>query len=283
MADALSTKDPFYQGVQGQPNPSPTSRSSTQGDVHWRLRTIEPPGLKFQNFQVAGLFPVEDDGIGITMNQNVAEAGSYGVPFPFVQWIRGELQVVTLPVVLFSRDKDENIKYYFDEMAKFITYVPELKRIPVCRFTYGEILSIKCICRGFGEVKIARLKPDGKARRIDFTITLARTEPYKLISYDANAKPNESRYQVVSGNERMYERLASREWGSPIHGDRLRKRNKRYAFAAADGEKVKVPSGDIILNEAVKPEFFAFKTDIENVALANLNKYNARNAKVLVV
>jgi hypothetical protein len=283
MADTLSSKDPFFQGVQGQPNPDPPSRSSTQGDVHWRLKTIEPPGLKFKNFQVAGQFPVEEEGIGIAMNQNVPEAGSYGVPFPFVQWIRGELQVVTLPVVLYSRDKDENIKFFFDEMAKFITYVPELKRIPTARFTYGDIISIKCICRGFGEVKIARPKPDGKARRIDFTMTLARFEKYTLLNFDVNAKPSESRYQVVSGNNRMYERLAFREWGSALHGDRLRKRNRRYAFAAADGEKVKVPSGDIILNEAVKPEFFPFKTDREEVALANLNKYNARNAKILVV
>lgn len=285
MADTLNTGDPFAPTIPpaGAGNPIPSSVYSQQGDVQWKITTIEPPGLKFKNFSVTGQFPVTEEGIGYTYNQSIPETGSYGVPHPFVQWIRGELEVVTLPVVLFSRNKNEDITYIFNEFKKLITYYKELRRIPVCRFRYGKDINIKCICRGFGDVKISRPKSDGTIRRYDFTVTLARFVPYELVSIDVNKKPFESRYELVSGNERMYERLAFKEFGDAIYGDRLRKRNSMYAFAADEDTKVKIPSSDIILSEGVSPDFFSFQIENEDVAEMNIDRYDARNNRTLVI
>lgn len=259
-------------------------RQGPQGDVHWKLETIEPQGLQFQNFTVSGQLPVSEEGISLTFNQVVAEAAIYGLPFPFVQWIRGALQVITFDVMLFSRDKDEDILDMFNEMARLQGYVEELQRIPLCRFTYGNILSVKCLIRGFGEVKIARPRTDGQARKIEFTLTLARYYPFSVKEADPTRPPKKSRMQVVSGDERMYEILARKEYGfgATIFGDRLRKLNRGNPFAVEDAGKTKIPKGKIILIERIVPEFHAFNLRNKAVAQMFLNRASKRNNLTLV-
>jgi len=260
-------------------------RQGPQGDVHWKLETIEPVGLQFQNFVVSGQLPVSEEGITLSYNQVVAETGVYGLPLPFVQWVRGEVQIVTFDVMLFSRDKDEDILTMFNEMARVTQYIDELKRIPLCRFTYGNILSIKCLVGGFGEVKIARPRNDGKARKIEFTLTLKRYQPYELKETDPNKPVKKSRMQVVSGDERMYEILARKEYGfaNAIYGDRLRKLNRAEPFAVADEGKAKIPKGKIILAERIQPEYHAFNMNNESVAEMFLTRAVARNGRTLVI
>ncbi len=277
--------DVFADGIPNPPSSNFNSRTSVQGDVHWRIETIEPPGLNFQNFIVQGQFPVADEGITVHRGQVIPEVSSYGVPQPFIQWVRGELTTVTFPVVLFSRDKNEDIKKIYDNIERLQTYVAELRRIPLCKFTYGVAFSMKCMVRGFGDVKIARPKPDGTPRRYDFTITLARFEPYTLNEVDTTAPTSESRMQIVSGDLRMYETLARKEFGveNTIYGDRLRKRNKANSFAAADGERTKVPSAKVILKERVVQDYYGFRKDIPVVSRMMSRRITNRRNKILVV
>lgn len=262
-------------------------RGGPQGDVHWKLETIEPSGLEFKNFTVSGQFPVKEEGISIRMNQVLPDTGTYNMPFPFVQWVRGQVQVISFDVVLFSRDKDENILAMFKEMERLQTYVPELGRIPVCRFTYGNILSVKCMVEGFGEVKIARPRTDGKARKIEFPISLKRFQPFKVPSQDSNAPVKRSMRRIVGGDDRMYEVIARRIYGveNAIYGVRLRreKENRRYPFAAQDGEKVQIPRKDKVVIGSISPTFYAFQIGREDVANAFLARAVARNNRFLIV
>lgn len=262
-------------------------RGGPQGDVHWKLETIEPSGLEFKNFVVSGQFPVKEEGVTVRMNQVLPDAGTYNMPFPFVQWVRGQVQVISFDVVLFSRDKNEDIRSMFNEIARVQKYVPELGRIPVCRFTYGNVLSVKCMVEGFGEVKIARLRTDGKARKIEFPISLKRFQPFKVPTQDSNAPVKRSMRKIVGGDNRMYELIARRIYGveNAIYGVRLRreKENRRYPFAAQDGERVQIPRKDKVVVGSISPTFYAFQIGREAVSNVFLARAVARNNRFLIV
>jgi hypothetical protein len=271
-------ESPFFAEID--PN-----RQGSQGDVHWKIETIEPSGLKFQNFTVTGQFPVKEEGIKISVNQNIAEAATYGVPHPFIQWIRGELNIITFDVVLFSRDENENILPMWQRMLRLQQYVPELNRIPICRFVYGNIISMKVQVAGFGDVQIYRPKTSGTARRIEFPLTLKRFVPYKIQEIDRNKPPKFSRKQMVSGENRMYEQLARKEYGqeSAMLGVSLRKLNRAFPFAAEDGGVVRIPRIDKIARDRAEPEFHGFNIKDEEVSNMFVKRLEKRKNLFLVV
>lgn len=282
-------EDAFSAGLSGDlanPFTQQSSRAGTQGDVHWKITTIEPRSNKFKNFTIRGQMPVDEEGISMSLTNSIPEGGVYGGAHPIIQWVRGNLQTISMPVTLFARDKDEDIKAMFDQMSRLVIRDKTLKRIPLCKFTFGSIVTMKCLVQGFGEVKIYRLTTQGKARRIEFPMTLQRFQPYEVVQTLAGQRPRESRLQKINTPEmRMYEYIAMREWGASgaLYGDRLRKRNKENPFSAPDGERTKVPNGKIILREAVEPEFHAFDPDDEAASQLVLDKFVSRNARVLVV
>lgn len=288
----VGDSDPFADGLDDIPDTFPGlntgSKVTRQGDVHWKIQTIENKDSNYQNFVLQGQFPVPDEGIGYTVNAMVSEAASAGMFHPFIQWVRGQLETVTLPVLFYSRDTSENIKYYF-ETAKRLLSDMGYGRPPITKFTYGDILSMKVLVTGFGEVKIARPKPDGSARKIEFTISMSRYNPYDVSvansSADLPGRFHESKYVKVSGERRMYEVIARREFGpgNTIYGDRLRKRNRSEPFAVSDGGKTKVPGARVILAEYVQPEYHGFNLGDEDTAKMIQARFAARNARKLVV
>lgn len=275
-----NSNNPFFATIDYR-------RQGPQGDVHWKLETIEPGGLNFKNFSVSGQLPVKEEGITVRMNQVVPDVGTYNMPSPFIQWVRGEVQVITFDVVLFSRDKDENILSMFNEMARLQGYVPELGRIPLCRFTFSNIMSVKCLVQGFGDVKIARPRNDGQARKIEFQMALKRFTPFKVPTMDRNQPVKKSMRKLVGGDERMYETIARRVYGfeNAIFGVRLRREleNRRYPFAAQDGEKVQIPRADKVVVGKISPVFYALQITREDVSEVFLDRAVARNERFLVL
>jgi len=263
-------------GVQG----------AMDGDVHWELETIED-NVTFKNFKVTGQFPLDDEGVTWTINNNIPEVSSFGMPHPIIQWVRGELQVVQFKVILFSRHEDEDILSRFNQMRKVTIYNKILGRPPLCLFSYGGVFSIKCLVKGMGDAKIYRLKRSGDLRRVEFSFTLVRFEPYKLNEITKNkGKLTRSRAKRVSGLDRMYEFSARREYGisNTLYGDRLRKdpKNRANPFAVPDGGIVNVPSAKVILSETIEPEFHAFLDNKLPVAEMLTDKFVARNKKYLI-
>jgi hypothetical protein len=259
---------------------------STQGDVHWKISTIENQSSKFSNITVRGQFPVGDEGITMHVSNVVAQGPVYNGEAPIIQFVRGNLRTINLPLVFFARDKDENIMSMYKRMERIATRDDTLKRLPLCKFTYGQAITMKCFVQALGDVKIYRLTTQGKARRIEFTAILSRFQPYEVVQTLKGTRPRESRLQMVNSPEmRMYEFVAMREWGprGVLYGDRLRKRNKGNPFYAPDGERTKVPNGDIILSEKVEPEFHAFDEFDEDAADLLEAKFAARNALTMVV
>lgn len=258
-----------------------SSRRSFWGTVHWKIKTIEPPGTKFKEIKIKGQFPLED-GIKVKMENSIPETGSYGQMQPFIQWIKGELEIVTFDVVLYARDKEEDIDNKFNQFKQLLHKSPELRRPPICLFSYGSAYSKKCMVKGLGEVSIGRLAEYGQTRSIKFPITLVAYKPYTVKEIDKNKPKKESRYQIVAGEDRMYEMLANKEFGveNAIYGDRLRKRNKAMSFAADEEVLVKIPDADIILNEDVYPEFHAFDISRDTVAESFIDRFTARNNRI---
>jgi hypothetical protein len=278
--NTIPTQRPFFGVVD--PN-----RQGPQGDVHWKLQTIEPSGLAFKNFTVSGQFPVKEDGVTVRMNQVIPDAGTYNMPHPFIQWVRGEVQVISFDVVLFSRDKDEDVLSKFNEMKRTQGFVPELGRIPVCRFTFANIMSVKCMVMGFGDVNFSRPRADGQARKIEFTLTLKRFVPFRVPTMDRNKPVKKSMRRLVGGDDRMYETIARRFYGfdNALYGVRLRreKENRRYPFAAQDGQKVQIPRADKVVVGRLAPTHYALQISREDVSAMFFKRANARNNRFLVV
>lgn len=278
--NTIPTQRPFFGIVD--PN-----RQGPQGDVHWKLQTIEPSGLAFKNFMVSGQMPVKEDGVNVRMNQVIPDAGTYNMPHPFIQWVRGEIQVISFDVVLFSRDKNEDVLSKFKEMKRTQTFVPELGRTPVCRFTYANIMSVKCMVVGFGDVNFSRPTSDGQARKIEFTLTLKRFVPFRVPTMDRNKPVKKSMRRLVGGDERMYETIARRYYGfeNALYGVRLRreKENRRFPFAAQDGENVQIPRADKVVVGRLSPTHYALQISREDVSAMFLQRANARNNRFLIV
>ena len=184
----------------------------SNSDVHWKLETLES-ARSYKNFTVAGQFPLEDEGIGWAVGNVIGEAGSQGHEHPFIQWIRGETQTISVPVIFFSRHKDEDIEGRLKDVLRMTLRDRLLKRSPICRFTYGTVLNQLCLVRSLGTVRIHRLRTDGKARRINFTITLIKYQPYKLNEVDPTKPFKDSRHHIVGEFEQSWEMLAVKEYG----------------------------------------------------------------------
>jgi len=263
---------------------SPTSRESTYGKIHWKLETIEPAQNKWPNITIKGQFPLQN--IKVKMDNKVPHTNSYGQQEPLVQWVSGELEVVTFDVFLFSRDSQEDIDRKFAQYKEFLLNKDKsLRRPPLCRFTYGAAYNVKCIVRGFGDVEFDRLREDGKSRQIKFTMTLVKYKPYKIKEIDRNKPKKLSRHPYVSGSDLMWEMLAAKEYGTDgaIYGDRIRKYNKGVGFAAEEEKRIVLPKDDIILNEDIEPEFHGFDRRTDGSVDNLINKINSRRQKVLVV
>lgn len=253
-------------------------------DVHWKLDTVESV-RSYRNFQVTGQFPVADEGITWDLGSIVPDAGAMGQAHPIIQWVRGEVQNIALPVVYFSRHSGEDImETWFKPMKKLRDRDSLLKRAPICRFTYGSIVSVLCIVQTLGGVKIARPRTDGKARRIDLAVTMRRYEPYKIKEVDSTKPKKESLFHTVGRHERSWEMLAARLYGPDmaLWGDRLRKRNRDQAFAATIGAEVKIPNRDIIEQELIEPEWHGFRRGDEAAEQMVLDRFVARNALSVV-
>lgn len=129
-------------------------------------------------------------------------------------------------------------------------------------------------------MRVHRLRSDGKARRIVFTITLVKYLPYKLDEVDPTMPYHDSRHHIVGEFEQSWEMLAVKEYGPEmvLFGDRLRKRNRANAFAAPVGSEALIPAATRIEGETITPEFHAFKRGSETAEQVVLNKFVARNA-----
>lgn len=267
-----------FDGPQG------INKGTRSGDVHWRIETVEPKNSpwKRSNFVVKGQFPVTEDGVKFNVTSVIGDAGGLGLAHPFTQWIRGEKQTISFTVILFSEHNGQDLRTLLNQLLRLVVADTALGRPPVCKFTYGSVLSLLVLCQG-GEIQIKRARTDGKARHIIWPLTLVRFVPYELEILQTGVK-KESRHEFVTEERRMYEVLAAREFGTSnaIFGDRLRKRNREGPFAAIDQTSVKIPNGDIILNEEVTPEFHAF--DVEDIAAqeAMLKRIQNRKERFLV-
>lgn len=258
------------------------SRQAVYGQTFWKLETIESKANKFQNITIKGQFPLEK--VKVKMDNTVPSTGSYGQQAPLIQWIKGELKVVTFDVVLFSRDFLENIDVKFKEFQQVLLKNKDLNRPPICRFTYGNALSLPCVVRGFGDVEYDRLKEDKNSRQIKFSITLAAYKDYKIKEIDRNKPPHYSKHTLLAGEDRMWEKIAAKEYGpeNALYGDILRKLNKSMAFAAETEVLVTIPTDYLVLNEDIRPEFHGFNKGNEFATENIINKIVERKGKVRV-
>jgi len=140
---------------------------------------------------------------------------------------------------------------------------PELQRPPVVLFSIGngELSQISLI-EQISDIRYDRPMLTGEIRGCTFTVHLRQFIPFDMEK--ASQPPPESRWHHTRTGD-YYELIAESEYGFPLLGDVVRKRNADKSIIH-EGDTIKFPSLGAIQNTSVVPRSIAltgFTTDVQ--------------------
>lgn len=226
----------------------------------------------------------EDDGSTLegqyepqNMVENIAGAwaaqGTLGLAQPILQFIGGELDVITLDVKVYARfdpvwkflqgplflkDEDFDVGDLVERIRNLPRATPELGRPMVYLFSVGEQVSKRVVVKSVGGIRYDRFRPmkplgvgGGEIRGVLCSFELWRYEPF-----DGKALISAAESLVTPAKEgETFEHIAARVHGDPILGEALRRRNPDLR-TLAPGDLVHVPDASILRRELLplKPQ-----------------------------
>lgn len=233
---------------------------SPKRPIDWQLKNLDT------GEELNPPYPVEEEGVSITIGGTIAEQSRFGAQDPITQWTTGKVRVIAFESVLFAQDTQDNITAEFEKFTSLAVKDESLGRPPICIFNFGAFLSEMVLVED-ASVTIPPVRPeDGTPRRVTLSFNLRRYKPFSQTQIDPTKPTKESYFLVVTGAERSYEAIARRFYGDPLKGDRLRKRNKGEPLQPTVGAQISIPARAVILREVVEPEFHALSlTDQESV------------------
>lgn len=260
----------------------------------WSLKMLDEPKTVFEGQFIA-------ENTNNTIRQVIGESSSVGLATPNLQFIRGEGEVFSFTARLFAEFSNQNVRSRIELLKSFARKDEKLKRSPIFTYNYGKELSFKCFVQSVvGAKGVAYDEPrqDGSLRGATFSLNLLIIEN---IEKDDAARSAASKFKegvgqglAILGNidlatsinvpggslhtiERKhtvkdgetFESIAAKEYGSPIHGDILR----RIHFNLRDPQ----PGDEVTL--VVKEEVLTIKVEPQSVALKRSKKSNEIRAQ----
>lgn len=215
---------------------------------------------------IEGQFPIAD--LSATHGGNWAEQDRAGAQDAVLNWASGAASTYTFTATFVSRDASEEILSVYRAIEKLSQRDPDLKRPPICLFSYGSILNVMCVVTSVAP-KFRRPKPTGEMHAVDVSISLRKYVPFRLTLVDASTpRPSTQRY-VVTSAARSYEAIARITYGDPDLGDRIRQRYPEMPFAPDVGSVLLLPPIETLRLEEAKPSFHAFDP-YDAAAVANV-------------
>jgi len=213
----------------------------------WIISTTEG-GL---NITVVGQFTVDDLQLN-TIGGVYADVTSVNMAHPISQWIRGQLETITLTSEFFAEHQDDEITSRFADLLRLTRRDEKLMRPPVCVFSFGTKLSMMCHLEHVANVAYGPLRPDGTPQRIRFTLTLRNYTPSVVNPTDPSKPEHQSRMRKVKTGD-TYESISADEYGEAMNGEFLR-RWSGYRPDLKEGDEVHILAADYIARQGrVRP------------------------------
>jgi hypothetical protein len=211
-------------------------------------------------------------GLRKTVSAGLVQGGSVNRDYPIVQWVRGELEVVTFSARLWAKDStDLTVSQRLVQLENLVRRASDLKRPPICAFSLGSLatVAIDCLVKSIGGVTYDDVRPDGTLRGATLQVTLWRYEEVTLKATDPSVPASQTRIRRSKRGD-TYESVALTEYGDPELGILLRQLNpRRPGMPLADLnplDPVHVFSEEFLLTLPIEPEFHAFKSGPGNEA-----------------
>ncbi len=241
----LKVKEPDRpRPIQG---PSPNVSNAR----NWGITNLETDETIYGDFEAENL-------VG-TYNTQYAHSSALGKQSPITQYLHGDSDTLAFTGMFRARFEDDTIrvKRTFQRLKTWAERDKTIGRPPIVMFVAGNGDEHQLsVITSISDVNIGDFTSTGAVRQYRFHVQLRKYTKYTIQS----GPPHESRYHNVMQGEYM-ELLASREYGSPMLGELIRKRHPDLVFPQA-GDIVKLPSIEAINQTPIRPT---------SVPLLNLN------------
>lgn len=217
----------------------------------WFLRNMDT-GQVFQS-------QFEAEGVTRDISVNYAEHTALSRFSPILQFLNKNSDVVSFQATLFRQSVAQNTVEEDFELLKSWIHVPAglgaATNPPVLLFWVGDgHLEMQCVLTGLTGISYSRPTFTGGVRRIDFTVNLKQYEEFSL---DETGK-YETRYHRAKVRD-YYELIAQREYGAPLKGDIIRKRNPTKPNMQV-GDIIPFPDIVAIRKDVVEPKSIVLQT-----------------------
>jgi hypothetical protein len=245
--------------------------------VDWSFRNLDTDDL------FRPQFPMPEDGVSLTIGGVLVKQNRFGEQDPIVHWTHGKPRDMRFSGMLYARHTDESadVEDLFDQLVLLTLKDKDLGRPPIVLFTFGATHSEVVLIESC-DPTIRSVDKDGFTKEIGFNISMTKYVPFSQKQIDPTKPAKESFYLVASAAEQSYEAIALSNYGSPLLGDRIRKRHPAEPFAPRVGSIVKVPPKSIALREEVAPAFHALSLTDEDAVDNYELILSYRSARVLV-
>lgn len=251
-----------------------TQNKPQSKDQKWRISSKET------GVDVEGQFTVDQININ-TIGGIYADITTVNQSHPITQWIRGQLETITLTSELWAKDRTDNIIEKFTNLLKLCQRDENLHRPPICIFSFGSALSIQCFLEHVSNVGYGPLRPDGTPQRIHFTLTVRSYVPSVVNPTDPSKPERQSRIRKAKTGE-TYESIAFDEYGDASLGEFLR-RWSRYRPDLTEGDGVHILTVEYMARQGrVRPQTQILRTMTENQDLADY-LFSARSSSLKAV
>jgi hypothetical protein len=203
---------------------------------------------------IRGQYPAE---VTENLSNNYATHQALGRQNPVLQFLSGELETLSLPIVLYARDAvDQRPKAAIKNLKDWRAIDAAKRRPAILHFWIGDshLNMPSCVIQSLSSIVWHHPTELGKLRHVTLTINLA-----KYVGYSFTPKlPTETRYHRARSRD-YYEMLCYYEYGDPNLGDVIRKRHsQKLGLKLAD--IVKLPSIEAIRKERQEPKSLILAT-----------------------
>lgn len=203
---------------------------------------------------IEGQFPAE---VGMEVKNNWQRHTALSRSRAITMFISSENDSLSLTSLFYARDTSE-LQLVTERINKLIQWSkPDqaFGRPAVCTFWTGNgFLSRQVVIDGISGIKYSKPTAQGELRSVSFTLELGAYDEFSI----NDTELYETRYH--RGRERdYYEMLCFREYGLPLLGDVIRKRNPALPLVTA-GSTVPLPSVEAVRNVKVQPTSTQLRT-----------------------
>lgn len=215
----------------------------------WFLQNLDT----FQIFQAQ----FEPEGLTREIVSNYAEHTALNRKTPILQFLNKQAETITFQATLWRRDVAFNTVE--DDFALLQSWVEPDEafnnRPPLLLFWVGDgHVQLECVMTGLTGVTYDRPTFGGGVRKITFNVNLKQYQEFSLDSGGLF----ETRYHIAKERD-YYELIAQREYGDPLKGDIIRKRNPTLPNMQL-GDRIPFPAIEAIRRDRVETKSVALES-----------------------